>query len=71
LHWSKPNRKKSVILAGILGIGIGVFISFLKEYILNQDRNRDEKWLELKQIFRSNLLDLFSKNAFFKKGKTS
>ena len=40
LHRSKPNKKLTVILAGILGVGIGLIFAFVREYVANTEKKR-------------------------------
>ena len=48
---SGPKRKKIVLMAGLLGIGLSVFISLLVEFIQS-----NKKWIDqLKNIFIKNL----------------
>ncbi len=48
---SGPKRKKMVILAGLLGIGLSIFIAILVEFV-----QANKKWInQLKNIFIDNL----------------
>jgi len=58
LYRSKPEKKKMVILAGFLGIGLGMLIGFIKEYTENSDDENKEKLSKAKMLFRKNILDL-------------
>ncbi len=59
LKRSKPNKRLMVILAGLLGIGLGVFIGFIKEYIINSEYEEKEKIAKAKSLFINNVSELF------------
>jgi len=61
---SKPNRKKMVIFAGIFGIGFGIVMGFLREYIENSDQFVQEKMSKVKSLLIKNFVDLLPQ--FFK-----
>tara|TARA_Y100001970_G_C14182997_1_gene830895 strand:- start:444 stop:1526 length:1083 start_codon:yes stop_codon:yes gene_type:complete len=56
---SKPNRRRMVILAGILGIGLGLFIAFVREFFTNSDKEVLEKISEAKILVSKNFKELF------------
>ena len=59
LEKSKPNKKMMVILAGILGIGLGLMLAFLREYASNCDEELGKKMREVKFILLKNIKELF------------
>jgi len=61
LYRSKPKRIESVIIAGILGIGLGIIIGLVREYLDNSDDK--EKLDELKYLFLKNISELFSRKS--------
>ena len=67
LYRSKPQRKKMVFLMGILGIGCGVGIALLREYLHNIKDEEKEKMSNAKSILLKNLLDMVPKIAKKKK----
>ena len=40
---TNKNLKRSVLLAGILGIGIGIMIGFIRTYVNNSDMDERKK----------------------------
>ncbi len=58
LRRTKPNKKLVVILFGILGVGLGLFISFLSEIALNSRDEEKEKMSRAKSLAKSNLRGL-------------
>ena len=51
LEKSGPNRRKTVFLAGLLGLGLSIFIAIVFEFI-----QANKKWInQLKKIFIDNL----------------
>ena len=58
LQRSGPNRRKMVIFAGFLGIGLGIVIGFLKEYIENSKNKNQEKFIQFKNLISKNLAEL-------------
>ena len=59
INRSKPKKKEAVILAGLLGIGLGTLIGFIKEYIEKSNPEEKVKMNEVKSLFWKNLVDLF------------
>lgn len=55
---SKPKKKLMVILAGIFGLGLGLLLSFMREYIKNRKEGEMAKIIEAKSILFNNILDL-------------
>jgi uncharacterized protein involved in exopolysaccharide biosynthesis len=58
LKRSKPNKKLQVILSGILGLGLGVFLGLFREYVANSDKNQKEKMVQIKRLVINNITDL-------------
>ena len=48
---SKPKRKLAVIISGLIGLGFGIFIAFIKNYISNNDSEDKKKLKEAKFHF--------------------
>ena len=61
---SEPKKKQSIILAGILGIALGMVIGFIREYFSNSDNDERQKLNQARSLFLNNLSELF-----FLKGK--
>jgi len=57
LQRSKPNKKLMVILAGILGIGLGIVLAFIREYATNSSKEEKGKITEAKSLVRQHLSD--------------
>jgi len=55
---SKPNKKLMVILAGILGIGLGVVISLVREFAANSEIEEKDKISEAKALVLKNIFEL-------------
>ena len=58
LKRSKPNKRLQVILSGILGIGLGLFLALIREYFANSDENQKEKIIQIKRLVKDNLSDI-------------
>jgi len=58
LQRSKPNKKRMVILAGILGTGLGVVLAFMREFASNSDKEEKEKMTEVKSLVLKNISEL-------------
>jgi uncharacterized protein involved in exopolysaccharide biosynthesis len=58
LRSSKPNKKLMVILAGILGIGFGIVLAFVREYAENSEKEEKDKMIEAKSLVNKNLSEL-------------
>jgi capsule polysaccharide export protein KpsE/RkpR len=63
---SRPNKKLMVILAGFLGIGLGVIIGLVREYAQNRDEEEQEKMGQAKSLIIKNIMD-FIPNRLIKK----
>ena len=66
LYPDKPQKKLMVILAGILGIGSGMILAFIKEFVRNRDEEEREKLSEVKSLIIKNISD-FLPQRFTKK----
>ncbi len=55
---SKPNKRLIVILAGIVGIGLGIILGFLKEYIETIDGKDLEKLNQIKSLSIKAIFDI-------------
>ena len=58
LNRSKPNRRFIVILAGLFGIGFGVFFAFIYEFISNSEKEEREKFSEIQSLLIRNAREL-------------
>ena len=47
LNRSKPRKTFMVVLAGILGIGLGVFLGFIREFINHSDSKENDEKIKL------------------------
>jgi uncharacterized protein involved in exopolysaccharide biosynthesis len=56
---SNKNLIRSVILAGILGIGLGIMIGFVRSYLDNNDMEERKKLRRVKHFFKKKIKDLF------------
>ena len=63
---SKPKKKRVVILAGFLGIGLGIIFGFVREYAENSGQTDREKMGKVKSLVVKNISDFlpqrFKKN---------
>ncbi len=66
LNRSKPNRKLMMVLSGLLGIGLGVFLAFIKEYVENTKSDDQKKIYQAKSLIINNIFGIlpqrFKKN---------
>jgi tyrosine-protein kinase Etk/Wzc len=58
LKRSKPNKRLIVILAGFLGLGLGMVLAFIREYVTNSDKEEKDKLFEAKSLVFKNLSEL-------------
>ena len=58
LKRSKPKKRQMVILAGMLGIGLGLILAFARQYIANAEKEKKDKMAEAKSLFINNLYKL-------------
>jgi uncharacterized protein involved in exopolysaccharide biosynthesis len=66
LYRDSPKRKRSVLLALILGFGLAVGLAFVKEYASNSDDEEKGKLLEITELTKSNIAEPI---PFIKKSK--
>ena len=59
LDRAKPNKKLLVLLAGVLGIGMGMVIGFVKDMIENNNKEKQKELSKAKSIIIQNIIDLF------------
>ena len=57
IYKSGPNRKLMVIIAGFLGIGLGIVLVFIREYARNSDDEEQEKISKVKSLVVKNITD--------------
>lgn len=55
IHPAKSKKRIIVILAGILGIGMGMLLAFIKEYFLKSDKDEQVKMGEAKLLLIKNI----------------
>ena len=53
------NLKLSVLLAGILGVGLGIMIGFVRAYADNSDLDERKKLRRVKHLFKKKIKDIF------------
>ena len=58
LQRSKPNKKLMVIMAGFIGIGLGLVLAFILEIIANSKKEEKDKMSEAKSLFLKNINEL-------------
>jgi len=56
---SNKNLKRSVLLAGILGIGLAIMIGFIRGYADNSDMDERKKIRRVKHLFKKKIKDIF------------
>ena len=66
LFRSKPDKTQFVILAGFFGIGLGIIIGFMREYLKNRDKDEIEKMDLAKTLVITKISD-FIPQKFWKK----
>jgi hypothetical protein len=47
-----------VILAGILGIGFGIVLAFMREFAANSEKEEKDKMTEVKALILKNISEL-------------
>ena len=55
LYPDKPKKKLLVILAGFLGIGVGITLVFIREYANNSNEEEQKKMAKLKSLIIENI----------------
>ena len=55
---SEPKRKQMVILAGLLGLGLGLVFSYILEHVKNSDEVSKEKMSMVKKLLLKNISEL-------------
>ena len=55
----RKNLKLSILLAGILGIGLGIMIGFIRAYADNSDMDERKKLRRVKHLFKKKIKDIF------------
>ena len=60
---SGPNRKRTVILAGILGIGFGMVLAFVREFVANSGKEEKDKMTEAKSLLLKSISDFIPKKS--------
>ena len=61
LYPSKPKKRRSVILAGLIGITFGVLLALFKESLSNKNKEEKIKMSKAKFLFVQNISDLIPK----------
>ena len=56
---NNKNLKLSVLLAGIVGIGLGIILGFIRAYSNNTDKNERKKLRRVKHFFNKKAKDIF------------
>jgi len=56
---SNKNLKLNVLLAGILGLGLGMMLGFIRSYLDNNDMEERKKLRRIKHFFNKKIKDLF------------
>ena len=57
LNPAKPKKKLMVIQAGILGIGLGMVLAFVRVYAKNSDEEEQEKMDKVRSLILKNIID--------------
>ena len=58
IYRSKPNKRLMVIIAGLLGIGLGIVLAFIRGYTQNFDKQLQDKIGEVKALISRNIKEL-------------
>ena len=66
LYPDSPKKKLMVILAGIVGIGLGILFAFIREYAWSRDEEEQDKLSEVKSLIIKNISN-FLPQRFTKK----
>lgn len=57
IYKTGPNRRLMVIIAGFIGIGLGIVLVFIREYVRNSDDEDKEKISKVKSLVVKNITD--------------
>jgi len=57
---ANKNLKGSVLLAGLLGLGLGIMLGFIRTYVNNTDMDERKKLRRVKNFFKKKGKDLFT-----------
>ncbi|MBT7900570.1 MAG: hypothetical protein HN601_06455 [Candidatus Marinimicrobia bacterium] len=49
---------KAVILAGFLGVGLGIIFAFIREFATNTEKDEKDKMTEVKSLIIKNISEL-------------
>ena len=60
LERSKPKKKRMVILAGFLGVGLGLMLAFIHEYLSNSEGEQKDRISEAKFLVYKNISEMVS-----------
>ena len=63
LERTAPKRTKMVILAGIMGLVLGITFSFIKELLTNRAKEEKKKMSEAKHLVLKNIFELITKKS--------
>jgi len=58
------NLKLNVLLASILGVGLGIIIGFIRAYADNSDMDERKKLRRVKHLFKKKIKDIFQDSRF-------
>lgn len=61
LSKSSPKKRSRVFLAGIVGIGLGLILAFLREYAANTNQEEKDKIAQVRMQVSKNVAELFSR----------
>ena len=59
LSGESKNLKLSIIIASILGIGLGILLGFIRSYLNSSDMDERKKLRRVKHFFKKKIKDLF------------
>ena len=60
LEKSKPNKRGMVILAGIMGIGLGIVLALIRDLAANSKKEEKDKMNEAKSLVFKNIAELIT-----------
>jgi len=61
---SNKNLKLNVLLAGILGLGLGMMLGFIRSYLDNNDMEERKKLRRIKHFFRKKTKEIIQDRRF-------